>query len=76
MYWLQKRRKVAGRGEQRATPGQDHPRWLEARVEGEVAKSENLVVELGGEVRMLMGNRTQAALAGEVFRAMGLGRGC
>ena len=76
MYWLQRRRKEAGRGEQVAAPRQDHPRWLEARVEGEVPKSENIVVEMGGGVRMLIGNRTQAALAGEVLRAIGLGRGC
>ena len=76
MYWLQKRRKEVGCGGQRATPGQDHPRWLEARVEGEVLKSENLLVEVGGGVRMLVGNCRQAALAGEVLRAMGLGRGC
>ncbi|HEY5742321.1 MAG TPA: hypothetical protein VIS99_07250 [Terrimicrobiaceae bacterium] len=76
MYWLQKRRKEAGRGQQVRTPGKDHPRWLEARVEGEVMKPENLVVEVGGGVRMLVSNRTQAGLAGEVLRAMGLGRGC
>ncbi|HEY5812117.1 MAG TPA: hypothetical protein VIT23_05650, partial [Terrimicrobiaceae bacterium] len=74
MYWLQRRRKETGQGEQVATPRQDHPRWLEARVEGEVPKSENIMVEMGGGVRMLIGNRTQAALAGEVLRAMGLGR--
>jgi transposase-like protein len=74
MYWLQKRRKEAGPSEQTARP--DHPRWLEARVEGEVPKCENLVVEMGSGVRMLVGSRTQAALAGEVLRAMGLIRGC
>ena len=76
MYWLQKRRKEAGQSEQMVTPRQDHPGWLEARVEGEVPKSENVVVEMGGGVRMLVGNRAQAALAGELLRAMGLGRGC
>ena len=76
MYWLQKRRKEAGHGEQIATRRQDHPRWLEARVEGEVPKSENIVVEVGGGIRMLVGNHTQAVLAGEVLRAMGLNRGC
>jgi hypothetical protein len=76
MYWLQKRRKETERGEQTATPRQDDPRWLEARVEGEVPKSENIVLDMGGGVRMLVGNRRQAALAGEVLRAMGLGRGC
>ena len=76
MYWLQRRRKETGQGEQVAAPRQDHPRWLEARVEGEVPKSGNIVVEMGGGIRMLIGNRTQAALAGEVLRAMGLGRGC
>jgi transposase-like protein len=76
MYWLQKRRKETGQSEEGATLGNDHPRWLEARVEGEVAKSENLVVEMGGGVRMFVGNRTQAALAGELLRAMGLSRGC
>ena len=76
MYWLQRRRKEAGCSEQVTTPGPDQPRWLEARVEGEVPKSENLVLEMGGGIRMLIGNRTQAALAGEVLRAMGLGRGC
>lgn len=76
MYWLQRRRKEAGRGQQVTTPGLDHPRWLEARVEGEISKSENLVLEMGGGVRMLVGNRRQAALAGELLRAMGLGRGC
>ena len=76
MYWLQKRRKEAGQSEQTVTARQDHPGWLEARVEGEVPKSENIMVEMGGGVRTLIGNRTQAALAGEVLRAMGLGRGC
>ena len=76
MYWLQKRRKEAGRGQPETTCGRDHPRWLEARVEAEVPKSENVVVEMGGGIRMLVGNRTQAALAGEVLRAMGLSRGC
>jgi transposase-like protein len=75
MYWLQKRRK-SGHREEMATPRRDHPGWLEARVEGEVVKSENMVVEVGGGVRILVSNRTQAALAGEVLRAMGLGRGC
>ena len=76
MYWLQRRRKETGQGEQVATPRQDHPRWLEARVEGEVPKSENIMVEMGGGVCVLVGNRTQAAQAGELLRAMGLGRGC
>jgi transposase-like protein len=76
MYWLQKRRKNAGQGEERASLRKDHPRWLEARVEGEVPKSENVVVELGDGVRMLVGSRTQAELPGEVLRALGLGRGC
>ena len=76
MSWLQRRRKEAGCSEQVTTPGPDQPRWLEARVEGEVPKSENLVMEMGGGIRMLVGNRTQAALAGELLRAMGLGRGC
>jgi transposase-like protein len=76
MYWLQKRRKEAGQGEERASSGKDHPRWLEARVEGEVSRSEKLVVEMGAGIRMLVSNRRQAALAGEVLRAMGLVRGC
>ena len=54
----------------------DHPRWLEARVEGEVVKSESIVVEMGCGVRMLVANVGQAALAAEVLRAMGLGRAC
>ena len=74
MYWLQKRRKEAVASEQTAQPA--HPRWLEARVEGEEPKAEKLVVEVGGEVRMLVSSRTQAVLAGEVLRAMGLVRGC
>ena len=78
MNWVQKRRKVAGQSEQRAARRQkvDHPRWLEARVEGEVVKSESIVVEMGCGVRMLVANVGQAALAAEVLRAMGLGRGC
>ena len=76
MYWLQKRRKEAGQNDQTAAHSQDHPGWLEARVEGEAPKSENLVVEVGGGVRILVSNRTQATLAGEVLRAIGLGRGC
>jgi hypothetical protein len=76
MSWLQKRRKEAWQKEQMAFPKPDHPRWLEARVEGEVPKSENVMVEMGGGVRMVIGNRTQATLAGELLRAMGLGRGC
>ena len=69
------RRKEAGQSEQMAAR-RDHPRWLEARVEGEVAKSESIVVEMGCGVRLLVANVGQAALAGEVLRAMGLGRGC
>ena len=77
MYWLQKRRKGVGQGEETARARNDHPRWLEGRVEGEVSKSrEKVVVEMGGGIRMLIGNRRQAALAGEVLRAMGLGQGC
>ena len=76
MYWLQKRRKEAGQNAHMAAHCQDHPRWLEARVEGEVPKSENLVVEMSAGIRMVVGNRTQAALAGGLLRAMGLGRGC
>ena len=76
MNWLQKRGKEARQSEQIAAQRQDHPRWLEARVEGEIPKSENIVVEMGGGVRMLVGSHTQAALAGELLRAMGLGRGC
>ena len=34
MNWLQKRRKEAGQSDQMAARSQDHPRWLEARVEG------------------------------------------
>ena len=33
--------------------------------------SEKMVVEMGGGVRMLVSNRRQAALAGEVLRAIG-----
>ena len=33
MYWLQKRRKGAAQGEGTASSRNDHPRWLEARVE-------------------------------------------
>jgi transposase-like protein len=76
MYWLQKRRKEAGQSEERANLGKDHPRWLEARVEGEGPRTEKVVVELGDGVRMLVGSRTQAMLAGEVLRALGLGRRC
>lgn len=76
MYWLQKRRKQAAQGEERVSSRNDHPRWLEARVEGEVPNSEKVVVEMGGGIRMLIGNQTQATLAGEVLRAIGLGRGC
>ena len=59
-----------------ATPRPDHPGWLEARVEGEMARSDNVVVEMGSGVRILVGSHAQAALAGELLRAMGLGRGC
>jgi transposase-like protein len=76
MYWLQKRRKQAGQGKETASSQDDHPHWLEARVEGEVSKSEKVVVEMGGGIRMVIGSRTQATLAGEVLRAIGLGRGC
>jgi transposase len=47
MYWLQRRRKEAGRSKQVAAPRPNHPRWLEARVAGEVSRSENVVVEMG-----------------------------
>jgi len=58
MNWVQKRRKAAGQSEQRAARRQkvDHPRWLEARVEGEVVKSESIVVEMGCGVRLLVAN--------------------
>jgi len=74
MNCLQKRRRKAGQNEQMAGQRRDHPRWLEARVEGELSKSESLVVEMGCGVRMLVGSGAQAALAGELVRAMGLGR--
>ena len=74
--WVQKRRKEAGQNEQMASFRPDHPGWLEARVEGEIPRSENVVVEMGCGVRVLVSNRAQAALAGELLRAMGLGRGC
>lgn len=64
----------AGPSEQTVRP--DQPRWLEARVEGEVAPSENLVVEVGGGVRMVVSNRTQAGLAREILGAMGLSQEC
>ena len=76
MYWLQKRRKGAAQGEGTANSRNDHPRWLEARVEGEKWRAAR-----GGRrgngcgIRMVIGNRTQATLAGEVLRAIGLGRG-
>jgi transposase-like protein len=76
MYWLQKRRKQAGQSDETAGSGKDHPRWLEARVEGELSPSEKLVVELDSVIRMLVSNRTQAALAGEVLRGLGLGPRC
>jgi transposase-like protein len=76
MYWLQKRRQQAGQSEEMANSRKDHPRWLEARVEGDLSPSEELVVEMAGGVRMLVSNRTQAALAGEVLRAIGLSQGC
>ena len=76
MYWLQKRRKEAGQGEERASSRNDNPGWLEARGEAQVAHAEKMVVEMGGGVRILVSNRRQAALAGEVLRAIGLGRGC
>ena len=71
MHWLQKRRKQTAQGEHAASSQKDHPGWLEAHVEGEVPEPENVVVELGGEIRMLVGSRTQAALAGEVLRRWG-----
>ena len=76
MYWLQKRRKEAGRSGCRAACEAGSSALAGSARRGRSAKSENLVVEVGGGVRMLVGNRTQAALAGEVLRAMGLGRGC
>jgi transposase-like protein len=76
MYWLQKRRQQAGQSEEMANSRKDRPGWLEARVEGDLSPSEELVVEMAGGVRMLVSNRTQAALAGEVLRAIGLSQGC
>ena len=76
MYWLQKRRKEGSQSEERASSGKDHPRWLEARVEGELSGTEKLVVEVGGGIRMLVSSRTQAVLAGEVLRGLGVGPRC
>jgi hypothetical protein len=39
MYWLQKRRKQAGQSEETANSRKDHPRWLEARAEGDLSPS-------------------------------------
>src|SRR4029434_3661492 len=58
MSWLQKRRKEAWQKEQMAFPKPDHPRWLEARVEGEVPKSENVMVEMRGGGRTVLGSLT------------------
>jgi hypothetical protein len=71
MYWLQKHRKEASQGEERARLRKDHPRWLEASVKGEMPPQESVVVELGDGVRMLVGSRTQAMLAGEVLPSRG-----
>jgi hypothetical protein len=65
MYWLQKRREAARQNNAIASASQGHPRWLEARVEGEAGNSENVLVEVEGGMRVLVSNRTQAALAGE-----------
>ena len=73
MNWLQKRRKKTG---QMVSAEQDHPGWLEARVQVGIPNSENIEVEIGCEIRMLVGSHAQGALAGELLRAMGLGRGC
>ena len=59
---LQKHRKQAGQEEKIASSLKDHPRWLEARVEGELSPSEKLVVEMRGGVRMLVSNRTISRL--------------
>jgi hypothetical protein len=44
MTWLQKRRKETG---QMASAKQDHPGWLEARVQAGIPNSENIVREPG-----------------------------
>ena len=74
MYWLQRRRRRPDRrANGNSEAGSSH--WLEARGRLNF-QSENIVVEIGGGVRMVVGNRAQAALAGELLRAMGLVRGC
>ena len=74
MNCLQKRRSEAEQSEQMAARRQDHPRWLKARVEGEVSKTENIVVEMGHGVRMLVDMTLRPHWRGELLRAMGLGR--
>jgi hypothetical protein len=76
MYWAAEASQGSSSGRGKARSRNDHPHWLEARVEGDGPQSEKVVVEMGSGIRMFISNRRQAALAGEVLRAIGLGRGC
>lgn len=63
----------AGAGREQL-PGQISPVcWRRRGERSRVHRA--LVVELGGGVRMMVSNRTQVGLAGEVLRAMGLSQG-
>ncbi len=71
MSWVGKAASNASIAE---VPGVDSIQWVEARVE---AGGEGLVVEIGGSVKMKVGNSRQAALAAEVVRGLELiGRSC
>ena len=50
-------------------------KWVEATVENG-SEGEALIVEIGKNVRMQVSNTRQAALAGEIIRALGVVRPC
>ncbi|MCC7393007.1 hypothetical protein IT571_11695 [Candidatus Sumerlaeota bacterium] len=73
--WVGKARRASKPGEEAGkSAGMS---WVEATLEtGRSGKGEGLIVEIGSGVRMEVINSRQAALAGEVIRALGGMRPC
>ena len=76
MYWLQRRRKEAGPTGQMATPMPGIRVGWKREWRVRFPSLRTSWWKIGGGVRMVVGNKAQAALAGELLRAMGLVRGC
>lgn len=70
MYWVQRRRR-----ERQESDRPEGSQWLEAVMEPE-ERSEGLVVEAPGGLRLIVRESSQVKMAGELLRVLGFGQPC